>query len=139
MFSNNILALNQIGLGNEILDPEDAFKMTVTEIDDSLLINWEIEKTYYLYQNSIKVTHKNRSVEFELIGDPVVHKDEFLGETVIYRNSLDLEILDTQNKIKYIKLPTRKARKSELILTQTKGIRTNTNRGKINTKHANLI
>ena len=52
---------------------------------------------------------------------------------------LDLEILDTQNKIKYIKLPTRHARKSELILTQTKGIRTNTNRGKINTKHANLI
>ena len=52
---------------------------------------------------------------------------------------LDLEILDTQNKIKYIKLPTRKARKSELILTQTKGIRTNTNRGRINTKSANLI
>ena len=52
---------------------------------------------------------------------------------------LDLEIWDTQNKIKYIKLPTRKARKSELILSQTKGIRTNTNRGKINTKHANLI
>jgi len=52
---------------------------------------------------------------------------------------LELEILDTQNKIKYIKLPTRMPRKSELILTQTKGIRTNTNRGKINTKHANLI
>ena len=52
---------------------------------------------------------------------------------------LELEILDTQNKIKYIKLPTRKARKSELILSQTKGIRTNTNRGKINTKSANLI
>ena len=52
---------------------------------------------------------------------------------------LDLEIMDTQNKIKYIKLPTRMPRKSELILSQTKGIRTNTNRGKINTKHANLI
>ena len=52
---------------------------------------------------------------------------------------LELEILDRENKIKYIKLPTRKTRKSELILTQTKGIRTNTNRGKINTKHANLI
>ena len=46
---------------------------------------------------------KNRSVEFELIGDPVVHKDEFLGETVIYRNSLDLEILDQleQNLMNY--------------------------------------
>jgi len=103
MFSNNILALNQIGLGNEILDPEDAFKMTITKIDDSLLINWEIEKTYYLYQNSIKVTHKNQSVEFELIGDPVLHKDEFLGETVIFRDSLDLEILDQieQNLMDY--------------------------------------
>ena len=52
---------------------------------------------------------------------------------------LDLEILDTQNKIKYIKLPTRKPRKSDLILTQTKGIRTNTNRGNINTKFATII
>ena len=58
MFSNNILASNKIVLGNEILDPEDAFKMTITKIDDSLLMNWKIEKTYYLYQNSIKVTHK---------------------------------------------------------------------------------
>ena len=52
---------------------------------------------------------------------------------------LDLEIWDTQNKIKYIKLPTRHARKSELILSQTKGVRTNTNRVRINTKSANLI
>ena len=52
---------------------------------------------------------------------------------------LELEILDTQNKIKYIKLPVRNPRKSELWLTQTKGIRTNTNRGKINCKSATLI
>ena len=52
---------------------------------------------------------------------------------------LDLEIWDTQNKIKYIKLPTRKPRKSDLILTQTKGIRTNTNRGNINTKFATIL
>tara|TARA_R100001480_G_C4592953_1_gene161840 strand:+ start:248 stop:439 length:192 start_codon:yes stop_codon:yes gene_type:complete len=52
---------------------------------------------------------------------------------------LDLEIMDTQNKIKYIKLPTRMPRKSELILSQTKGIRTNTNRGKINSKFATIL
>ena len=94
MFSNNVLALNQIGLGNEILDPKDAFKMTITKIDDSLLLNWKIEKTYYLYRNSIKVTHKNKSVKFILTGDPVMHKDEFIGETVIFRDSLDLMISD---------------------------------------------
>ena len=52
---------------------------------------------------------------------------------------LDLEIWDAQNKIKYIKLPTRHARKSELILSQTKGVRTNTNRGNINTKFATIL
>ena len=52
---------------------------------------------------------------------------------------LDLEIWDTQNRIKYIKLPTRHARKSQLILSQTKGVRTNTNRGNINTKFATII
>ena len=52
---------------------------------------------------------------------------------------LDLEIMDTQNKIKYIKLPTRKPRKDCLILSQTKGVRTNTNRGKINSKMATII
>ena len=52
---------------------------------------------------------------------------------------LDLEIWDTQNKIKYIKLPTRKPRKDCLILTQTNGVRTNTNRGNINTKFATII
>ncbi len=54
-------------------------------------------------------------------------------------SKLDLEILDTQNKIKYVRLPVRNPRKSELWFTQTKGVRTNTNRGKINTKSATLI
>ena len=101
MFSNNILALNQIGLGNEILDPEDAFKMTITKIEDSLLINWKIEKMYYLYQNSIKVVHKDQSIAFDLIGDPILHKDEFLGEAVIFRNNLALKISDqTERNLK---------------------------------------
>ena len=103
MFSNNVLASNQIVLGNEILDLEDAFKMTINKIEDSLFLNWKIEKTYYLYQNSIKVIHKDQSIAFDLIGDPIVHKDEFLGETVIFRDSLDLKILgqNQQNLMSY--------------------------------------
>ena len=75
--------------------------MTVTKIEDSLFLNWKIEKTYYLYQNSIKVIHKDQSIEFDLIGDPIVHKDEFLGETVIFRNNLALKISDqTEQNLK---------------------------------------
>ena len=101
MFSNNVLASGQIVIGNEILDPKDAFKMTVTKIEDSLFLNWKIEKTYYLYQNSIKVINKDQSIAFDLIGDPIVHKDEFLGETIIFRNNLALKISDqTERNLK---------------------------------------
>ena len=101
MFSNNILASNQIVLGNEILDPKDAFKMAITKIEDSLFLNWKIEKTYYLYKNSIKVIYKDQSIAFDLIGDPILHRDEFLGETVIFRNNLALKISDqTERNLK---------------------------------------
>ena len=43
-------------------------------------------------------------------------------------SKLDLLIADTQGQLKYTVLPTRKARKSELIMSRTNGPRTNTNR-----------
>ena len=43
-------------------------------------------------------------------------------------SKLDLLIADTQGQIKYTVLPTRKARKSELLMSRTNGVRTNTNR-----------
>lgn len=43
-------------------------------------------------------------------------------------SKLDLLIADTQGHVKYTVLPTRKAKKSELILSRTNGVRTNTNR-----------
>ena len=60
-------------------------------------------------------------------------------EEKLYNNFYNPKDKVTQNKIKYIKLPTRKPRKNELILSQTKGVRTNTNRGKINSKMATII
>ena len=41
---------------------------------------------------------------------------------------LDLAIASVRGEITYTVLPTRKAKKSELILSRTNGVRTNTNR-----------
>ena len=43
-------------------------------------------------------------------------------------SKLDVAIYATQNDYKITKLKPRLARKSELIMSQTKGVRTNTNR-----------
>ena len=42
-------------------------------------------------------------------------------------------------QITYTKLKATKPQRRHLLLTTTTGIRTNTNRGSINTKHATLI
>ena len=42
-------------------------------------------------------------------------------------------------QITYTKLKPNKPQRRHLLLSQTNGIRTNTNRGKINSKHATLI
>ncbi len=54
-------------------------------------------------------------------------------------SSLDLLLADVRGEIKYKRLRANKPRKSDLWLTQTKGIRTNTNRGKLNEKHAQIV
>ena len=51
-----------------------------------------------------------------------------ISELASKGNSLDLLIAETRGQVKVTKLPTRKPRKSELIMSQTKGSRTNTNR-----------
>jgi len=54
-------------------------------------------------------------------------------------SKLDLLIADTQGQLKYTVLPTRKARRSDLIMSSTKGVRTNTNRQGQSTPQASLV
>lgn len=51
-----------------------------------------------------------------------------ISELAAKGNTLDLMIAEVRGQVKVTKLPTRKARKSELVMSQTKGSRTNTNR-----------
>ena len=52
---------------------------------------------------------------------------------------LDLEIADTQGRIKYTVLPTKAPKRSLLVMTQTKGLRTNTNRQGQSTPQAAIV
>ena len=54
-------------------------------------------------------------------------------------SKLDLEIADTLGQIKYTKLPTKAPKRSLLVMTQTKGLRTNTNRQGQSTPQASIV
>lgn len=61
------------------------------------------------------------------------------GINIATATKLDLVIADTRGQIKYTLLPTHKPRKSLLVLSQTKGLRTNTNRQGQNTPQAAIV
>ena len=48
--------------------------------------------------------------------------------TLAAGSSLDLLLAETRGEVKVTRLPQRKAKRSELVMSQTKGTRTNTNR-----------
>jgi hypothetical protein len=48
--------------------------------------------------------------------------------TLAAGSALDLLIAETQGLVKVTRLPQRKAKRSELVMSSTKGVRTNTNR-----------
>lgn len=54
-------------------------------------------------------------------------------------SNLDLAIAEAQGKVRVTRLPARKARKSELIMSMTKGLRTNTNRQGQTTPQAQIV
>ena len=58
----------------------------------------------------------------------VLYSFTLMTLNVATATKLDLLVADIQGEITYTVLPTRKARKSELIMSRTQGPRTNTNR-----------
>lgn len=54
-------------------------------------------------------------------------------------SNLDLLLAEIQGKVKVTRLPVAKPRKSDLWLTSTKGVRTNTNRQGQSTPQASIV
>ena len=87
------------GIGNalirsSILPAEEAFALnSFIEAPDTVVLLWEIEEGYYLYQKSLSVTDQNDEL-IELVDLPVTKtiSDEFFGESKVYFERLLLRL-----------------------------------------------
>ncbi len=79
----------------DLLPPEEAFKVTVTARDATRLsATWQIADGYYLYRSKFRFSSDSSGVT---LGSPtlpagVEKQDEFFGRLEIYRQSVTLEI-----------------------------------------------
>jgi thiol:disulfide interchange protein DsbD len=89
-------ALDYIGnLEQELLEPDKAFALNVSVVDDATLqVRWDIADGYYLYRDRIRFSTESPGVE---LGEPQlpagkIKEDEFFGKIATFRNQVTVTL-----------------------------------------------
>jgi thiol:disulfide interchange protein DsbD len=85
-------ALGQLRLGgsaDELLEPEKAFRFSARALDaGSIEVRYAIADGYYMYRDRFKFAAEGASLGAPQLPPGLKHKDEFFGETEIYRKEV---------------------------------------------------
>ena len=102
IFSTSVFGIDLPEDKPEFLPPDKAFKMSVTNIGEKkILIDWQIEKGYYLYMGMFEFSTDQENVKITkaLMPDGTKKVDEFFGNVDVYYNSTSAELtFDKINK-----------------------------------------
>ncbi len=90
-----ILPFSAVFADEELLQPEEAFVLTVSAVDANMIrAKWRIADGYYLYRSKFRFKSLTDGIT---LGEPQFTKgkiknDEYFGEVEIYRNHLSVDI-----------------------------------------------
>jgi thiol:disulfide interchange protein DsbD len=89
-------ALDEIGgLEQELLEPDQAFAISVSVVDDATLqVSWDIADGYYMYRDRMRFSTESPGVE---LGEPnlpagKIKEDEFFGQIATFRKQVTVTI-----------------------------------------------
>ena len=93
---SNSSTLDFLNKESGVLPPIKAFNIETVISDEAVLISWDIKEGYYLYFGSIKIENTNETFKFEILkSEEYMHKDEFFGESRIFRNKVLIKLNNT--------------------------------------------
>ena len=79
----------------ELLDPDEAFAISVSSIDNTTLqVRWDIAEGYYMYRDRIRFSTETPGVTLGEATLPAgsIKEDEFFGKIAIFRNQVTATI-----------------------------------------------
>ena len=83
----------QLALGGDLLEPEKAFEFSAQLVDPSSVeVRYAIADGYYLYRERFKFAAEGARLGAPALPEGIAHKDEFFGETQIYRKDVRIRI-----------------------------------------------
>ena len=87
VFSTSALGLDLPEERQEFIPPDEAFKMSVSKLNDNqMVINWEIEEGYYLYMGMFEFSTDQDKVQIikATMPDGTRKVDEFFGDVDVF-------------------------------------------------------
>ncbi|WP_032116133.1 protein-disulfide reductase DsbD [Candidatus Arsenophonus nilaparvatae] len=92
LLSTAAYAIFEKGGMNQLLSADQAFVFDFEQKDNKLIVNWQIQPGYYLYQKQIKFLPNHAKLDKYQLPKGKYHEDEFFGKTVVYFNNLVINI-----------------------------------------------
>lgn len=75
---------------NKFPPVEQVFQLDYSQVDSELLVRFDISDGFYLYQHRLNFTPEEKINRLHPLPEGERFTDEFFGDTVIYRDSLEL-------------------------------------------------
>jgi thiol:disulfide interchange protein DsbD len=101
LMAGNALALDEIdGLEDELLEPDKAFAINISSVDDSTLqVTWDIADGYYMYRDRIRFSTDTPGIELGEASLPAgkIKDDEFFGKIAVFRDQVSATIPVTRS------------------------------------------
>ena len=69
----------------EILPADESFKFSVLQIEDRIILSWELKENCFLYNDKFKIkTLTEDNLEIHTLEIPVLISDEYFGEVEVF-------------------------------------------------------
>ena len=98
-FFLNSNTLSKKVLPAEILTADESFVVSLLKEKNTLKVSIKINERSYIYSEHLSLTDGKRTISYDIIGDTKVIKDEFYGESLIFKN-LVIIVLENIDKFK---------------------------------------
>ncbi|WP_240724618.1 protein-disulfide reductase DsbD [Halomonas borealis] len=86
-FVTSVQAQDLFAQQQDILAPDQAFKPSLSQQGDSLVVDWQIEPGYYLYRHRFSAETPQGELALELPDGETI-EDEYFGRSEVYRHAL---------------------------------------------------
>ena len=96
VFSTSTLGLDLPEKRQEFIPPDEAFKMSVSKLNDNqMVINWEIEEGYYLYMGMFEFSTDQDKVQIieATMPEGTRKVDEFFGDVDVFYHKTNVKLV----------------------------------------------